>query len=65
VRRKANPTYSHMREGGPGRDHEHVAVPLDRTTNTVNETLMATPALSEGLMYVRGASTLVAISRRR
>jgi hypothetical protein len=54
-----------MREGGPGRDHEHVAVPLDRTTNTVNETLMATPALSEGLMYVRGASTLVAISRRR
>ena len=33
-------------------------------TNTMNETLMATPALSEGVMYVRGASTLMAISRR-
>jgi outer membrane protein assembly factor BamB len=33
-------------------------------TNPMNETLMATPALSDGVMYVRGASTLFAISRR-
>ncbi|MGH9199836.1 MAG: PQQ-binding-like beta-propeller repeat protein [Vicinamibacterales bacterium] len=33
-------------------------------TNTMNETLMATPALADGVMYVRGASTLFAISRR-
>ena len=33
-------------------------------TNTMNETLMATPALSGGVMYVRGASTLFAIGRR-
>jgi outer membrane protein assembly factor BamB len=33
-------------------------------TNNMNETLMATPALSEGVMYVRGASTLFAIGRR-
>ena len=33
-------------------------------TNTMNETLMATPALSDGVMYVRGASTLFAIGRR-
>ena len=33
-------------------------------TNSMNETLMATPALSEGVMYVRGASTLFAIGRR-
>jgi outer membrane protein assembly factor BamB len=30
-------------------------------TNAMNETLMATPALSEGVMYVRGANTLFAI----
>ncbi len=33
-------------------------------TNTMNETLMATPALSNGVMYVRGASTLFAIGRK-
>ena len=30
-------------------------------TNSIGETLMATPALSEGVMYVRGRSTLFAI----
>jgi outer membrane protein assembly factor BamB len=34
------------------------------TTNSMGETLMATPAMSEGVMYVRGASTLFAIGRR-
>lgn len=33
-------------------------------TSSMGETLMATPALSEGVMYVRGASTLFAIGRR-
>jgi hypothetical protein len=33
-------------------------------TNTMDETLMATPALSEGVMYVRGATTLMAVGRR-
>jgi len=33
-------------------------------TNTMGETLMASPALSEGVMYVRGASSLFAIGRR-
>jgi outer membrane protein assembly factor BamB len=33
-------------------------------TNSMNETLMATPALSEGVMYVRGASTVFAIGAR-
>ena len=33
-------------------------------TNSMGETLMATPALSDGVMYVRGASTLFAITRR-
>jgi outer membrane protein assembly factor BamB len=33
-------------------------------TNSIGEMLMATPALSEGVMYVRGASTLFAIARR-
>jgi hypothetical protein len=31
----------------------------------MNETLMATPALSEGVMYVRGAHTLFAIGRTK
>jgi outer membrane protein assembly factor BamB len=34
-------------------------------TNAINETLMATPALSEGVMYVRGAHTLFAIGRTK
>lgn len=33
-------------------------------TSAMGETLMATPALSEGVMYVRGASTLFAIGQR-
>ena len=33
-------------------------------TNAMGETLMATPALSEGVLYVRGAATLFAIGRR-
>ena len=33
--------------------------------NTIGELLMATPALSEGVMYVRSAATLFAIGRRR
>jgi outer membrane protein assembly factor BamB len=33
-------------------------------TNSMGEPLMATPAISEGVMYVRGASTLFAIGRR-
>lgn len=34
-------------------------------TNSMGETIMATPALSDGVMFVRGASTLFAIGRRR
>ena len=41
-----------------GPAYAHVA------TNSMNEPLMATPALSEGVMYVRGASTLFAIGKR-
>ena len=33
-------------------------------TNSMGETLMATPAISEGMMLVRGASTLFAIGRK-
>ena len=33
-------------------------------TNTIGEPLMATPALSDGVMYVRSASTLLAIGSR-
>ncbi|HEX6316705.1 MAG TPA: PQQ-binding-like beta-propeller repeat protein, partial [Gemmatimonadaceae bacterium] len=42
-----------------GRTFEHVA------TNSMRELLMATPALSNGVMYVRGASSLFAIGSRR
>jgi outer membrane protein assembly factor BamB len=34
-------------------------------TNDMGETLMATPALSEGTMYVRTAKNVVAIGRRK
>lgn len=34
-------------------------------TNSMGETLMATPAISEGVMYVRGASTLFAIGTKK
>lgn len=40
-----------------GATFKHIA------TNSVGETLMATPALSDGVMFVRGASTLFAIGR--
>ncbi len=33
-------------------------------TNSIGETVMATPAISDGVMFVRGASTLFAIGRR-
>ena len=33
-------------------------------TNSIGEMLMATPALSDGVMFVRGVSTLFAIGRR-
>ena len=33
-------------------------------TSSMDETLMATPALSDGVMYVRGASTLFAIGAK-
>jgi len=33
-------------------------------TNSIGEMLMATPALSDGVLYVRGVSTLFAIGRR-
>ena len=42
-----------------GATFEHVA------TNAMGELLMATPALSEGVMYVRGASSLFAIGAKR
>jgi outer membrane protein assembly factor BamB len=33
-------------------------------TNSMGESLLATPALSRGVMYVRGASTLFAVGRK-
>jgi outer membrane protein assembly factor BamB len=41
-----------------GATFQHVA------TNSIGEMLMATPALSDGVMYVRGVATLFAIGRR-
>ncbi|HEX8353750.1 MAG TPA: PQQ-binding-like beta-propeller repeat protein, partial [Pyrinomonadaceae bacterium] len=42
-----------------GRTFAHVA------TNSMGELLMATPALSDGVMYVRSSSSLFAVGRRR
>ena len=42
-----------------GRAFRHIA------TNTIGELLMATPALSEGVMYVRSSSSLLAVGTRR
>jgi outer membrane protein assembly factor BamB len=42
-----------------GREFKHIA------TNTMGELLMATPALSEGVMYVRASETLFAIGRAK
>jgi outer membrane protein assembly factor BamB len=44
---------------GAGPTFEHIA------TNSIGELLMATPALSEGVMYVRGAASLFAIGIKR
>lgn len=41
-----------------GREFAHIA------TNSMGELLMATPALSEGVMYVRAVSHLFAIGVR-
>jgi outer membrane protein assembly factor BamB len=41
-----------------GRKFEHLG------TNSVGELLMATPALSEGVMYVRSAQSVLAVGRR-
>jgi outer membrane protein assembly factor BamB len=41
-----------------GRQFEHLA------THPMGELLMATPALSQGAMYVRGAQSLYAVGRR-
>jgi outer membrane protein assembly factor BamB len=42
---------------GAGREFDHIA------TNSMGELLMATPALSEGVMYVKGVSHLFAVGR--
>jgi outer membrane protein assembly factor BamB len=41
-----------------GEQFAHIA------TNSIGELLMATPALSEGVMYVRGSMSLFAIGRK-
>jgi outer membrane protein assembly factor BamB len=41
-----------------GASFKHIA------TNSIGEMLMATPALSDGVMFVRGVSTLFAIGQR-
>jgi outer membrane protein assembly factor BamB len=41
-----------------GPEFKHIA------TNSIGELLMATPALSDGVMYVRTSASLVAIGRR-
>jgi hypothetical protein len=42
-----------------GPTFDHIA------TNSIGELLMATPALSEGVMFVRGAASLFAIGVRK
>ena len=42
-----------------GREFRHIG------TNPMGELLMATPALSEGVMYVRSAASLLAVGARR
>jgi len=41
-----------------GREFKQIA------TNSMGELLMATPAVSEGVMYVRSSSSLFAIGRK-
>jgi len=52
-----------------GEDGEMIVLAAGRefrsiATNSMGEALMATPALSEGVMYVRGSRTLFAIGRK-
>jgi outer membrane protein assembly factor BamB len=42
-----------------GREFKHIA------TNSMGELLMATPALSEGVMYVRSSASLFAVGRKQ
>jgi outer membrane protein assembly factor BamB len=42
-----------------GREFKHLA------TNSMGELLMATPALSEGVMYVRASESLFAVGRHK
>ena len=42
-----------------GREFKHLA------TNSMGELLMATPALSDGVMFVRTAESVVAVGRKR
>jgi hypothetical protein len=42
-----------------GPKYAHIA------TNSMGELLMATPALSEGVMYVRASASVFAIGRKR
>jgi outer membrane protein assembly factor BamB len=54
----------------PNEDGEIMVVAAGRTfahlsTNSMGELLMATPALSDGVMYVRSAASLFAIGRKR
>src|SRR6185503_2830994 len=44
---------------GAGNKFTHIA------TNSLGELLMATPALSEGVMYVRSSQSLFAIGRKK
>jgi outer membrane protein assembly factor BamB len=44
---------------GAGATFRHIA------TNSMGELLMATPALSEGVMYVRSSASLFAVGRKR
>jgi outer membrane protein assembly factor BamB len=41
-----------------GATYKHLA------TNSIGESVMATPALSQGVMYVRGSRTLFAIGKK-
>ena len=34
-------------------------------TNSMGELLMATPAISEGVMYIRSAASLIAVGRKK
>ncbi len=53
-----------------GEDGEIIVLAAGRefrsiATNSMGEPLMATPALSDGVMYVRGSRTLFAIGRKQ